>query len=405
MMGNSSHALKTDYDVVVVGGGMVGSAAALALVQLGLSVALIEPQSPPSNSSSLEAIPNQRVSAIQRSTETLFKQLGVWTYLQSCQPTPFVDMRISDWQGFALTLSAQAIWQQNLGYLIENDTMTWAIWQALAERSGWQHYAARLATAPQQRQQHWQLHLDDGHKFSAKLVVAADGAKSFVRESLGMTQSQHDYQQSCIVATVSTEMPHQACCWQHYRTSATPFALLPLRQPHQVSIAWYLPPEEADFYLTQSPEVQAQAMTQASGGMLGRLYPLNALQAFPLIRRQSRQYVRTGLLLVGDAAHTVHPQAGQGVNLGFLDVIALSDVLKEAIAHQQPIDDMRVLKRYERRRQADAFVVQRGMDMVSHLFSDQPIMQQVRQGIQPVSRHPIAQALVALPTLFGRQVR
>lgn len=389
-----------NYDVVVVGGGMVGSASALAMAKLGLTVALLEPN-PPADRPALEAIPNQRVSAIQRATEEALQVLGAWEHLRTCQPTPFYEMKVSDWQGFDLTLSAQNVFQPNLGHLVENDAIAWSVWQALSRYEACQVYAQALATAPVRQQTGWLLSLTDGTQLTCRLLIAADGAKSVVRESLGIEQSTRDYQQSCIVATVETEAPHHSACWQYYRADA-PFALLPLRQSRQCSIAWYLPPDEALYWLGQPVEAQAKAMTHASGELLGHLTPLNPLQAFPLIRRQSQEYVRRGVVLLGDAAHTVHPQAGQGVNLGFLDVMALYEVLADAIAHHQPIEDMRVLKRYERQRKSDAFLVQSAMESLNWLFADERLPSVVRQGLQPLAKLPFAKALVTLPALLGR---
>lgn len=391
------------YDVVVVGGGMVGSASALAMAKLGLTVALLEP-TPPTPCTAPDSIPNQRVSAIQRSSELALRELGAWSYLLDCQPTPFYEMRVSDWQDFDLTLSAHQVFEPNLGYLVENDAIAWAVWQALGQHKTCHLYPTVLATAPQRQQTGWRVTLNTGQTLSAKLIIAGDGAKSFVRESLGIQQSIRDYNQSCIVGTVQTEICHQSACWQYYRSEG-PFALLPLRQINHCSIAWYLPPEEALYWLSQPAAEQAIAMTEASGGLLGNLTPLNRLHAFPLIRRQSHSYVQKGVVLVGDAAHTVHPQAGQGVNLGFLDVMALYDILREAIAHHQPIDDVRVLKRYERRRKSDAFLVQSSMESLNWLFADQQVSQYARRGLHPFTKLSFAKALVTLPALFGRSQR
>lgn len=391
---------ELNYDVLVVGGGMVGSASALAMAKLGLRVALLEPN-PPVERPSLDAVPNQRVSAIQRSTEEALQTLGAWKALQTCQPTPFYEMKVSDWQGFDLTLSAQTVFQPNLGHLVENDAIAWSIWQVLTQYEQCQVYEQALAKAPVRQQKGWLLSLADGTHLTGRLLIACDGANSLVRASLGIEQSVRDYQQTCIVGTVETEALHHSACWQYYRADA-PFALLPLRHSRQCSIAWYLSPEEALYWLGQPIEAQAKAMTQASGELLGHLKPLNRLQAFPLIRRQSREYVRTGVALLGDAAHTVHPQAGQGVNLGFLDVMALYEVLADAMARHQPIEDLRVLKRYERRRKSDAFLVQSAMESLNWLFADERLPSAVRQGLQPLAKLPFAKALVTLPALFGR---
>jgi len=387
------------HNVIILGGGMVGAAAALALSQLGLQVALIETR--PVKREFDENDPySLRISAIQRSSENLLKSLGVWDAITARRITPFIDMRIQDWQGFATQLSAHDLHEPNLGHIIENDVMAAAIWDSLVLHPNCTLYIAQTKQAAQDGQGNWRLNLDNGTELHSPLLIGADGAHSQVRQWMGIEQDINDYQQHCIVGNVRTEKPHQQACWQHYSEQGI-FALLPLSS-HTCSIAWYVTPEEAPLHCASNTNEQAAAMTHASAGLLGQLSPIDTLASFPLIRRQSQQYAQAHTLLIGDAAHTVHPQAGQGVNLGLLDVIALRDTLAYALAHGQPIHDLRVLSRIERARKHDATLVQRGMESINWLFSDQPISNSLRNLSKPFAKNPVVSTLLSSVTLRGR---
>ncbi|OYZ06051.1 MAG: hypothetical protein B7Y29_05850 [Thiotrichales bacterium 16-46-22] len=340
--------------IVIIGGGMVGASAALALCQLGCSVVLVE-SNPVDDCRDQQAPYRLRVSAIQRSSEQLLKRLGVWP-----------------------EIAARRLKQQPLCQ-IEQATPT---------------------AAAQEADGHWRVTLSNGQLIRTPLLIGADGANSQVRRWLGLEQSIHDYNQHCIVGTVTTERDHQQTCWQHYRNEG-PFALLPLAEK-TCSIAWYVSSNQVEQTLSLNAEQQSQAMTQASALMLGQLTPVVQLAAFPLVKRQTEHYVGRNALLIGDAAHTLHPQAGQGVNLGFLDVIALQKTLQNAIERCQPIGDERVLKHYERARKHDAALVQNSMDGLNWLFANQPIAKGLRQLAQPVSQLNSVKAIVSAQGLYGR---
>lgn len=378
---------------------MVGASCALMLTQLGLAVHLIE-QHPVNRQFEANSIHGARVSAIQRSSEHILKSLGIWQGILARRYQAFSRMHIQDWSGFHNQLSASDLHEPNLGYLIENDVITAAAWDLLVEQPLCHIHTASPTHSQRDAQGNWQITLSNGTQLSSRLVIGADGAQSQVRRWLGFEQDINDYQQHCLVGTVHSEQSHQNACWQHYSPEG-PFALLPLA-PNTCSIAWYLSSSEAEKQRNSSPEEQASAMTAASANMLGRLTPLAALQGFPLIRRQTNHYASDNTLLIGDAAHTVHPQAGQGVNLGLLDVIALQRVVRHAIAHAQPLHDLRVLKRVERARRHDATLVQRGMESLNWLFSDKMPPNQLKRLLQPfVDTSFIKQPLIST-ALYGR---
>lgn len=385
--------------IVIIGGGMVGASAALALCQLGCSVLLVE-SNPVEDCRDQQAPYRLRVSAIQRSSEQLLKRLGVWPEITARRSLPFTRMHIQDENGFRTLLDAQDLHEPNLGYLIENDVITAAIWSVLKQQPLCQIEQATPIAAAQEADGHWRVTLSNGQLIRTPLLIGADGANSQVRRWLGLEQNIQDYHQHCIVGTVTTERNHQQTCWQHYRNEG-PFALLPLAEK-TCSIAWYVPSSQVEQTLSLNAEQQSQAMTQASALMLGQLTPVGHLAAFPLIKRQTKHYVGRNALLIGDAAHTLHPQAGQGVNLGFLDVIALQKTLQNAIERCQPIGDERVLKHYERARRHDAALVQNSMDGLNWLFANQPIAKGLRQMAQPVSQLKGIKAIISAQGLYGR---
>ena len=385
--------------IVIIGGGMVGASAALALCQLGCSVVLVE-SNPVDDCRDQQAPYRLRVSAIQRSSEQLLKRLGVWPEIAARRSLPFTRMHIQDENGFRTLLDAQDLHEPNLGHLIENDVITAAIWSVLKQQPLCQIEQATPTAAAQEADGHWRVTLSNGQLIRTPLLIGADGANSQVRRWLGLEQSIHDYHQHCIVGTVTTERDHQQTCWQHYRNEG-PFALLPLAEK-TCSIAWYVSSNQVEQTLSLNAEQQSQAMTQASALMLGQLTPVGQLAAFPLVKRQTEHYVGRNALLIGDAAHTLHPQAGQGVNLGFLDVIALQKTLQNAIERCQPIGDERVLKHYERARKHDAALVQNSMDGLNWLFANQPIAKGLRQLAQPVSQLNSVKAIVSAQGLYGR---
>lgn len=385
--------------IVIIGGGMVGASAALALCQLGCSVVLVESNAV-SDCRDQQAPYRLRVSAIQRSSEQLLKRLGVWSEITARRSLTFTRMHIQDETGFQIKLDAQDLHEPNLGYLIENDVITAAIWSVLKQQALCQIEQATPTAAAQDADGHWRVTLSNGQLISTPLLIGADGANSQVRRWLGFEQNIKDYHQHCIVGTVTTERDHQQTCWQHYRDEG-PFALLPLAEK-TCSIAWYVPSSQVEHTLSLKAEQQSQAMTQASALMLGQLTPVGQLAAFPLIKRQTEHYVGRNALLIGDAAHTLHPQAGQGVNLGFLDVIALQKTLQNAIERCQPIGDERVLKHYERARKHDATLVQNSMDGLNWLFANHHLAKGLRQLAKPVSQLKGIKAIISAQGLYGR---
>ncbi|GAB6034434.1 FAD-dependent oxidoreductase [Galenea microaerophila] len=407
---------EVDYEVVVVGGGMVGAATALGLAQEGLKVLLLE-KAPPLTEWS-HAMPYQtRVSALTRASENILRNLGAWQGIEARRNHPFVAMHI--WEslgGEEIQLTAAEVGAPNLGYVVENVVIQAALWEACEKNEyiefllGDEIKELKLNENSLKKCQNSQscqpiISLDMKQKgtLTTHLLVGADGAFSQVRSLAHIGLDTHDYQQCAVVGCVKTEASHQDVCWQRYIPEG-PFAFLAMDE-NVSSIAWYLPLEKMQWALSLSDEAFAQAVTEASGRRLGQVVEVAERTAFPLVRRHAQHYIQPGLALVGDAAHTIHPQAGQGVNLGLLDAAALIEVVTDAKGHQRPFASYATLRKYERWRKGDNVIVQRSMEFFDGLFRQQPgLRSQLRHQLMPALNllQPIKQWLIR-EALYGRK--
>ena len=398
---------KNPIEVLVVGGGMVGAATALGLAQAGMRVHVLEKNSAPAQLTDSAPF-HPRVSALTRASEHWLRDLGAWPAIEAYRLTPFRAMHVrpkasTDW----MTLDSASLAEPNLGHIVENHAVQTALWSQLqaAQSSSPTRltYAASALARLEKVGAHWVAETLDGEILKPQLVVAADGALSPTRAMAGIEVDTHEYGQAAIVGCVETEHANQQSCWQLYQDQG-PFAYLPLGT-HCQSIAWYLPVSEMDAVLSLSDAAFANGVTQASQGLLGEVTAVGERAGFPIVRRHAQSYVQDGLALVGDAAHTIHPQAGQGVNLGFLDASALVEVVTQA-RQTHPNHWMRrsVLRRYERWRRGDNAVVQRAMEGFEWLFADaHPLAQAMRQQVMPsMARWSGPKQWLISQALYGR---
>jgi len=356
-----------DFDIAVVGGGMVGACAALAAARSGKRVALLERERPslewPQESFDL------RVSALTRASQVTLQNLGVWQRMQQMRVTPYERMQVWDRRGIGeIRFDAADIGEPDLGHIVENRVIVAALWEALEDEPGVKTFFGRGlqdvdAASPLSR-----LLFDDGSELSAQLLVGADGARSRLRELAGIGLRGHDYDQKAVVATVRAERGNAGTAWQRFMPSG-PLALLPLAR-EWFSIVWSTTPGEAEELLAISSARFNAQLTDASERCCGELMLEGGRAAFPLRLQHANAYVQPGLALVGDAAHVIHPLAGQGVNLGLLDAGVLVDVINAAADQHEPLGAMRVLRRYERARKGHNLAVQMAMDGFKHLFSN-----------------------------------
>jgi len=351
--------------IAIVGGGMVGGALALALGQHGFEVTVIEQAAPPAFDASQQ--PDVRISAISAASVDLLRGLGVWDAILAMRAHPYRRLETWEWENAHVVFDAAELKLPLLGYMVENTVLQHALWQALeAHPQVTLRVPASIKHVHRHNEQHL-IELDSGEQLAVKLLVGADGANSRVRELAGIGIHAWQYQQSCMLITIACENDPGDSTWQHF-TPNGPHAFLPLFD-NWASLVWYDTPARIRQLQGLSMEQLQREIAHHFPARLGKVTPV-AAGAFPLTRRHALQYAQEGLALVGDAAHTIHPLAGQGVNLGYRDVDALIDVLNNARNHGEAWASHQVLKRYQTRRMADNFIMQSGMDLFYAGFSN-----------------------------------
>ncbi|EKN4689507.1 3-demethoxyubiquinol 3-hydroxylase [Yersinia ruckeri] len=365
---------QQSYDVVVVGGGMVGAATALGLAQSGWSVALLEHEAPVPFDS--QSAPDLRISAIGCTSVGLLKQLGAWSRVQEMRYAPYRRLETWEMPGSAVVFDAASLALPELGFMVENRVLQLALWQQIETCANLTLLCPSRLQSMARVDRCWKLTLDTQEQIQARLVVGADGANSQVRRLAGIGTSGWQYRQSCMLISIKTGAPQQDVTWQQFFPSG-PRAFLPLFD-HWASLVWYDSPQRIRQLQNMPLEQLNQEITRAFPDRLGRVNAV-AAGSFPLTRRHAQRYVQAGLVLLGDAAHTINPLAGQGVNLGYRDVDALLDVLSQARDLAEDWSSEAVLLRYQRKRRSDNLMMQSGMDLFYKAFSnDLPPVKMIR---------------------------
>lgn len=357
--------MKQTYDILIVGGGMVGTTLACALCHSGLKIGLIETVSPPRVGKD-DPI-DLRVSAITRASQQIFTALGAWPGMVMRRISPFRDMHVWDAGGDGVIhFDAAELGEDVLGHIIENRVIQRALWEKLQEAGGVEVICpAQVAELRRENALHC-VTLQDGRVLRARLLVGADGAQSRVRHYATIQTHGWAYDQSAVVATVATERSHRETAWQRFLTTG-PLAFLPLLDGRS-SIVWSTTPQQARQLLDEDDAAFCRQLELAFDSALGRIESTSERAMFPLRMQYADGYVRPGLALIGDAAHTVHPLAGQGVNLGILDAVALAEVVLDAATQGKDIAALKVLRRYERWRKGHNLLMMATMDGFKRLF-------------------------------------
>jgi 2-octaprenyl-3-methyl-6-methoxy-1,4-benzoquinol hydroxylase/2-octaprenylphenol hydroxylase len=352
-----------DHDIVVVGAGMVGAATALAMARAGWRVALLEKQPLLAETPRGDDI-DPRVSAISPASAGLLHTLGAWSMLDPTRINDIRRMRVWHEHGSSeLDLKAEQVGAPRLGYMVENIHLQSALLKALRNQASVRLVTGVSLSAIEQNADSVSVVTDCGQRITAALLVAADGRGSAVRRMLNMGQHSGDYQQRAIVAHVRTERPHQSIAWQRF-LSTGPLAFLPLWDGRS-SIVWSADNPLADELESLADDAFRQQIERAFESRLGQVVETTARASFPLQWHSARRWLAGRALLIGDAAHGVHPLAGQGVNLGFGDVDALAQYLADS---RQPYQYL-ALRRFERQRKAETATATQLFTALKHVFS------------------------------------
>jgi 2-polyprenylphenol 6-hydroxylase len=351
-------------DIAVVGGGMVGAAAALALSRAGFSTALLEAR-PPSPWHAQDDV-DLRVVGLAPSSIKLLDELDVWTSIRDARACPYARMHVWDAEnGAVIDFDAVDEGRDQLGYIVENNLVQWMLWQAL-DAAGVQRLCPATVKDFETRADRVVLELADGESVAVRLLVAADGGNSPLRDRAGIATHGRDYTQRAVVAHVTTERPHAHACWQRFLPTG-PLAFLPLADGRS-SIVWSLPESEAQRVLALGDEAFAKEIGIASDFRLGRIIAATQRAAFPLKLQLADSYQAERFVLLGDAAHVVHPLAGQGVNLGLRDVTELRNTLIDARDAGSDFASSHVLRRYARRRRSADTLDAYGFDALARIY-------------------------------------
>lgn len=365
-------------DVIVVGAGVVGATAALAFARDGLDVALVEAHEPPA----WQRLPTDsdrldlRVYAFAPDNAALLDDLGAWRGIAGARVQPYRAMRVWDAAGGGeLAFEADAFGRRELGWIVEHALLVDRLWAALPA-AGVQLHCPDAIVGLEQDDSGASVRLESGRSLRAKVVVAADGAESKLRTLAGIETARHDYGQRGLVAFVESELPHRATCWQRFLPTG-PLAFLPFAdgadeaaQGRTSSIVWTLPETEAERLLQVDAPAFLRELEAAFAGTLGALTRVSKRAAFPLRRQLVQQLVAGRVVVIGDAAHTVHPLAGQGVNLGLRDVATLRPLMAQAARNGSDPGTGTRLARWSRQQRSANAVSAYAFDGINRLFSN-----------------------------------
>ena len=362
-------------DIAIVGGGLAGLGLALALARApataGLNVALLEARAPAPAIEPASDAWDSRVYAVSPGSVGFLDSIGAWSEVDAARVAPVYAMRIfGDEAAAQLNFTAYEASLPALAHIVESGRVQHALWRALREQPHVRVMCPAQCDALSFTLDHAELKLGNGSTVRAKLVVGADGAQSWVRAQAGIAVHTKPYAQSGVVANFATTLAHEGTAWQWFRADGV-LALLPM-PGNRVSMVWSTGDEHAQALLTLDAEGLAARVEEASGGVLGALNVVTPAAAFPLLSQKVDPFVKPRLALIGDAAHNVHPLAGQGVNLGLRDARELAAVLADRGA-QRDCGDFSLLRRYERARKEDVLTMSLATDGLQKLFSDNAV--------------------------------
>lgn len=385
-------------DVVIVGGGMVGLSLALALHHNGLQVSVIEARDVNNRPLDLDRV-ETRVSAINHTSKRLLQELGVWSSIKNNRISPYYQMRVwDDEPGESISITAEEIAEHSLGCIVENDVITQALIQKISD-TGIEILANQKIEKIQKNGNTEKIILAD-RIIETSLIVGADGANSFIRDYFNFETKIKPYKHTAIVATLELEKEHYLTAYQRFYDKGV-LAFLPLEKSNKASIVWSVKTDYAKFLMSLSDDKFEQELAKAISNTFGNVKLLSKRFSFELIQRHATSYAKDNVVLIGDAAHTIHPLAGQGVNIGFKDVVALTKVISEAFAKGRLIGHISTLDKYQRERKLDNKKMIALMKAFKEVFASENdyIKKARRAGFEFVDKNSIVKSLVVKQAL------
>lgn len=358
-MQNSTH-----FDVVIVGGGLVGASLAASLAHSGLSLALVEAQTTPEP----DAAWDSRIYAISPGSRRYLEQCGAWNLLDENRIAAVAEMRVFGDTGAELQFSAYQMGVAALACILENRALHIALWKILSQQENLTILQPARCKALQVGKDAATLTLEDGRSVTASLIVGSDGRDSWVRHQAGLSAAPLDYQHHGVIANFNCTIPHRGIAHQWFQQDGI-LALLPL-PGNQLSMVWSVKPERAAELRALSNEELCAQVAAASKHTLGELSVITPAASFPLRYLTLEHISAPRVALIGDAAHNMHPLAGQGVNTGFRDAKQLAELLLDRDA-QHDVGDTQLMRRYDRKRREDILSMQSTTYGLKHLFNNE----------------------------------
>ena len=389
--------MMLSYDLTIIGGGMVGLTLAASLAKSNLNIAIIEN----SEVTPLSKLPATRVSAISAASRSILEKYNVWPQIDTQRITPYDSMFVWEKDSFGkIEFDAQQVDATELGYIIENEQIQHALFEVVKKQNNVTFYTPdKLSNVAVGDGEAW-LTLESGKNITTKLVVGADGANSWLRNKVDIPLTHWDYNHHALVATIKTDLPHEHCARQVF-TPDGPLAFLPLFDDNLCSIVWSVPPEKAQQLQALSETEFNKQLTRTFDNRLGFCELQSERNSFPLTMRYARDFAKHRIALIGDAAHTIHPLAGQGVNLGLLDAVSLAQCIIENSDADKDIGLYPNLRQFERWRKTEAAQMVASMELLKQLFhGDNPVQKTVRDlaliltdKVNPLKKQFIKQAM------------
>ncbi len=370
---------NNDYDIVIVGAGLVGLLLACALSDSRLKIAVLDQKGPPNDAHTDR--PDLRVSAITLASQKILLNLGVWPRIPAERISPFRKMHVWDAAGTGeISFDSAEVGKQTLGAIIENKVLQKALLEQLKTHDNIEFIYPAQLIGIESNLENITLALSNHMQLTTRLLLGADGAESQVRKLANIEMKQWDYGQNALVCNVKTTLSHQQTAWQRFLPDGI-LAFLPLANSQECSIVWSTEPQEAQRLLALETADFKSALTAAFEKRMGEITDVSERLSFPLQMRHAKQYALKHIALVGDAAHTIHPLAGQGVNLGFLDAATLAEIILAALKRKQQFDSQMTLRRYERWRKSENMLMLGVVETIKQLFEKQTVPLQMLRNL------------------------